>query len=170
MPEKILKKEIKIGIIKDEDREKVYRFCLSIFDEMGWDKRFRYGLENLKKTFGGKREVFFIAKKDGGIIACAGLKNLTDKIALMKRFYVAKEFRGKGLAGLMFEKIKNFAKKNKYESIVLDVFRDNIRAQKFYQKKGFKIFNPEPDKNWLESQNPQLFEFRKLDLNYDKKK
>ncbi len=156
--------QVEINKIEDKDLEQAQEFCLFIFEELGWDKKFAYGLENLKRTFGGSGEIFLIAEDGEKIVGCAGLKKLTRKEALMKRFYVAKKFRGKGLADLLFKKIKNFAKKNGYKNIVLDVFRDNIRAHKFYQKKGFKIFNPKPNKKWSESQHPKIFAFRKLEL------
>ncbi len=130
----------KISKIEDEDREKAYRFCLGIFEEMGWDKKFAYGLEDLKKTFGGLGEAFFLAKEKGKVVASAGLKKLTDQEALIKRFYVAKDFRGKGLAGLMLEKIKDFAKEKNYKIVFVDIFQSNERAKKFFQKQGFVAF------------------------------
>lgn len=156
--------EIKIGKIKEEDLEEARRFCLRIFEEMGWSKEFAYGLENLERSFGGPGEIFLIAEDGEKIVGCVGLKKLTKKEALMKRLYVAKKFRGKGLADLLFKKIKNFAKNNKYQTIILDVYRNNIRAQKFYQKKGFRAFSPKPNKNWQETKHPKIFEYRKLKL------
>lgn len=155
---------IKIVKIKDGDIEQAYQFCIGIFEELGWDKRFNYGLENLKEFFSGPREIFFIAKKGKEIIGCGGLKELSKDNGLMKRLYVAKDFRGKGVALLIFKKIKGFAKKRDYKFIFLDTFQNNFRAKKFYEKNGFKPFNPKPDKNWRESEHSDLFEFRKLNL------
>lgn len=156
--------EIKIGKIKDGEQKMAYRFCLGIFEELNWPKEFVYGFENLKEFFNGKREVFFLAKLQEKIVGCGGVKELSKTDGLIKRFYIAKEFRGKGLADLMLEKIKQFAKKKNYKTIVLDIFQDNIRAKKFFQKKGFSIFNPGPCENWVESQHPKTFQFRKIDL------
>jgi len=155
---------IKVDKIKDKDVEKAYEFCMEIFEELDWDKRFSYGLRNLKEFFNGPREVFLLAKKGKKIIGSAGLKELSKEEALMKRFYVAKDFRGKGVAPLIFEKIKDFAKEQNYKVIVLDTFQNNFRAKRFYQKLGFKPYNPKPDKKWKESQHPELFDFRKLKL------
>ena len=156
--------EIKIGKIEDKDVRKTKQFCLSIFDEMKWNKRFAYGLENLKKSFSKPREIFLIAKDGEEIIGCAGLKELSKIEALMKRLYIAKRFRGKGLASLMFEIIKEFAREKNYKRIVLDVHHNNLRAKKFYQKCGFLEFSPIPNEHWLESKHPEIYEFRKLDL------
>lgn len=155
---------IEIGEIEDKDVEKAKHFCFGIFEEMGWDKRFTYGLDNLKEFFRGEREVFFLAKQKEKIIACGGIKELSKIEALMKRFYVAKEFRGKGLAEKMLEKIKQFAKDKNYKTIFLDIFQNNLRAKKFFQKRGFSVFNPFPNELWLESKRPEEFEYRKLTL------
>jgi len=155
---------IEIRKIEEKDEEKAYLFCIGIFEEMGWDKRFSYDLKNLAKTFGGEKEAFFIAVDSGEIISCGGVNRLTDKRALMRRFYTAESFRGKGLAASMLEKIKEFARENGYEEIVLDVFKNNIRAQKFYKKNGFRNFKPGPCKDWHDLGFPKLFDYKKLKL------
>jgi len=155
---------IKISEIKEGDIKNVYKFCLGIFEELNWDKRFSYGLKNLKDFFDGPREIFFIAKKGKEIIGCVGLKELLKDKSLMKRLYVAKDFRGRGMALLLFKKIKRFAKKQDYKVIVLDTFKNNFRAKKFYEKNGFKPFNPKPDKKWKESLRPEIFDYYILKL------
>ena len=155
---------IKIEKIEDKDVEKVKQFCLGIFEELGWDKKFVYGFENLKEFFNGDREVFLVAKLKQEIVACGGVKELSKTDGLIKRFYMAKDFRGKGLADLMLKKIKEFAKEKNYKSIVVDIFQDNIRAKKFFQKQGLIVFKPRPRENWLESKHPKMFEFRKLNF------
>ena len=156
--------QIEISKIEDKDLEQAQVFCLSIFEELGWDKRFTYGFDNLKEFFDGAREVFFVAKSKEKIVACAGLKELSKTEGLIKRFYVAKEFRGKGLAQKMLDKIKDFAKKKNYKTIIVDIFQNNERAKRFFQKHRFVVFNPYPHENWLESQHPKIFAFRKLEL------
>ncbi|MDP2910609.1 MAG: GNAT family N-acetyltransferase [bacterium] len=155
---------IKIAEIKNGDTEKAYQFCMGIFEELGWDKRFSYGLKNLKDFFNNPKEAFFLAKEGKRIIGCGGLKELSKDNGLMKRFYVAKDFRGKGVACLIFKKIRGFAEKQGYKVIILDTFKNNFRAQKFYQKQGFRSFKPKPNENWKESLCPELFEFLKLKL------
>jgi len=155
--------DILIKKIRSEDQEEALKFCLSIFEELEWDKSFAYGLDNLKDFFGKPKEAFFVAKQER-IIGCGGIKRLTEQEALLKRFYVSKEFRGRGLADSIMEKIKSFARQNNYSFIVLDVFQNNSRAQRFFEKQGFSVFNPKPYENWKESQFPELFEFRKFKI------
>ena len=155
--------DVKIEKIQEKDIDKAFSFCISIFDELSWDKKFSYGLENLKEFFSNSREAFFLAKQEE-IIGCGGLKNLSKQEGLLKRFYVAKNFRGKGLAPLILENIKEFAKDKNYKFIVLDVFKDNFRAKRFFEKNEFKPFNPKPNKNWKESEHPDIFEFKRLEI------
>ena len=159
---------IVVDKIKNKDIKEAERFCSGIFNELGWNKNFFYGFENLKDFFSGEREIFFLAKDKEKIAACAGLKELSEKEGLLKRFYVAKDFRGSGLAEKMIEKIKNFASRKNYKIIVLDVFLSNKRAQKFFEKQGFEVFSPFPLKSWKESQHPDEFQFRKLNIENQK--
>jgi len=156
--------QVEITKIQDKDIKGVKEFCLGIFEEMKWDKSFVYGFDNLKDFFSGKREVFFVAKFKKRIVACGGLKELSRDEGLLKRFYVAKEFRGKGLAEKMIKKIKEFAGEKRYKTIVLDVFKNNERAKKFFQKQGFQVFTPSSSEKWLESQHPEKFQFRRINL------
>lgn len=157
--------KIKISKIENRDQKEAYQFCQSIFMELSWNGRFNYGLKNLKEFFSNPGEVFFLAKEGKKIIACAGLKKLSDTEALLKRFYVAEDFRGKGLADLMLEKVKKFAKGKKYKNIVLDAYHNNPRAKKFFQRHSFLLYDPPPYEVWPESEHPEIFEFRKLNLN-----
>ncbi|MFH1451268.1 MAG: GNAT family N-acetyltransferase [bacterium] len=156
--------EIKITAIEKADIQKTREFCQEIFKEMEWGSTFAYGLDDLKQTFSGQGEVFLVAKKGDEIIGCVGLKRLSEKIGLMKRFYIAQEFRGKGLAKLMFDEIERFAQVHGYESIVLDTYKDNERAKRFYEKQGFQSFTPSVYPAWPESGHPEIFEFKKIDL------
>ena len=164
MKGKGLRRRIRIGKIKEEDKEEAYRFCLGIIEEMGWEKKFFTDIDNLPAVFKGEREIFLLAKEEDKIIGCVGLNDLSEKQALMRRFYVAKEFRGKGLAPKLFKRIKKFAKEKNYSTIVLDVFKNNFRAKRFYQKQGFIPFKPRPQKKWPDSKYPNSFDFRKFTL------
>ena len=56
----------------------------------------------------------------------------------LKRIYVLKAFHGEGIAQKLMDFVLNFAAENKYEMLWLGVWEHNIRAQKFYDKYGFK--------------------------------
>lgn len=56
----------------------------------------------------------------------------------LKRIYVLKDFHSKGIAQALMDFFLNFAAENKYEVVWLGVWEHNLRAQKFYEKYGFK--------------------------------
>jgi len=56
----------------------------------------------------------------------------------LKRIYVLEEFHGQGIAQKLMEHILQFAAEKQYEVVWLGVWENNVRAQKFYEKYGFK--------------------------------
>ena len=71
--------------------------------------------------------------------------------------------KNRGVGSLLLEKIKEYAKEKKYESIWLDTTNDNIDALKFYQKRGFRITKVYPDEidkvRKLKPQIPEIGEY-----------
>ena len=57
----------------------------------------------------------------------------------LKRFYVSKEYHGKGAAQQMISFFIDRAVKEECEAVFLGVWEFNYRAQKFYSKHGFKL-------------------------------
>jgi ribosomal protein S18 acetylase RimI-like enzyme len=147
-----------------KDQKQTFDFFLGIYREFGWDERFIYGMDSIAETFGGKREIFLTAKEKEKVVGCVGLKELKPKTALMKRFYLAQNYRGSGLVKKMFDEVVKFAKQNGYGEVVLDTYLTNYRAQRFYEKNGFSVFSPDPLEKWPESQHPEIFLFYKLML------
>lgn len=60
-------------------------------------------------------------------------------IAKLDRFYVLKEFHGKGFGKLLFDFFVNFTKKQAQQGIWLYVLIENERAVNFYTKNNFTI-------------------------------
>ena len=59
----------------------------------------------------------------------------------LKRFYVNKEFHGRGVAKQMMDFFIDHAVAKAYDAVFLGVWEFNFRAQKFYSKYGFKLTN-----------------------------
>ncbi len=57
----------------------------------------------------------------------------------LKRIYVLKDLHGKGIAQKLMDFFLEFAAEHTYEVVWLGVWEHNLRAQKFYEKYGFKI-------------------------------
>jgi len=67
---------------------------------------------------------------------------LKDNKALeIERIYVSKEFHGKKVGQLLYDKAIEIAKEKNAEYVWLGVWEENLRALNFYQKNGFVEFD-----------------------------
>ena len=57
----------------------------------------------------------------------------------LKRFYISKEYHGKGAAHKMMDFLIDHAKAQGYDTLFLGVWEFNYRAQNFYKKFDFKL-------------------------------
>jgi diamine N-acetyltransferase len=62
----------------------------------------------------------------------------------LKRFYLLKDHHGKGFADQMMAVCEAQARELNYKSFWLGVWENNFKAQKFYQKHGFKKIASHP--------------------------
>jgi ribosomal protein S18 acetylase RimI-like enzyme len=145
-------------------QKKAEDFIKEIFKEMNWQTTYLYGIDNIQNTFGGNRDIFLIVVDKGRIKGCVGLKKLSKEKALIKRFYLSSSLRGKGIAQNLFKKLKIFALDKGYKYLVLDTQKDNYRAQAFYEKTGFKAYQPKFLDKWPESKHPEIFKYYQYNL------
>ena len=82
--------------------------------------------------------VFWIAiDEEKNIIGTICLDVKEDSIAELKKLYVEKEYRSKGLAHDLFENVMLYARSNEIPTIKLGTYEKLESAIKFYLKKGF---------------------------------
>ncbi|MCP9753209.1 GNAT family N-acetyltransferase [Ferruginibacter sp. HRS2-29] len=92
---------------------------------------------------------FFLAKDDSGNVAGylklnfnTAQTELRDKDGMeIERIYALKEYHGKSLGKLIFEKALTVAYERKAAYIWLAVWEENARAIAFYTKNGFVVFD-----------------------------
>lgn len=61
-----------------------------------------------------------------------------ENYLVIHRIFTSYKVRGEGYGKLLIEKSIEVAKENNLKSIRLDTFSENISAQEFYKKRGFK--------------------------------
>jgi len=61
-----------------------------------------------------------------------------DPVAEIWRFYISKEFIGKGAAKMLMDRTMEVVKESKASIVWLGVWENNHRAQNFYKKYGFQ--------------------------------
>jgi GNAT superfamily N-acetyltransferase len=82
--------------------------------------------------------IYFMVLKSGLInIACGGVNHIDDTTAEIKRMYVKKEFRSKGLSKLVLNSLEEFIKNNGYKRIILETGGKQPEAISLYRKFGY---------------------------------
>ncbi|WP_039053961.1 GNAT family N-acetyltransferase [Sphingobacterium sp. T2] len=107
-----------------------------------------FSLEKITTEFNDKNSLFYFAKEGANILGYLKLNfgdaqtELRDPKALeIERIYVLKEFHGKKVGQLLFEKALKIAEEKKVDYVWLGVWEENLRAINFYKKNGFEEFD-----------------------------
>ena len=81
---------------------------------------------------------FWIAiDEDENVIGTVCLDVKENDVAELKKMYVGKDYRSKGLAHDLFENVMLYARSNAIPTIKLETYKKLESAIKFYLKKGF---------------------------------
>jgi len=95
-------------------------------------------INDIKGTYLGDRNGFFVCDKNTHVIGTAGIKRDTEKTALLRRIFVKKENRGQGCGKELVQKCIVFCKDHGYKEIVFRATDKMKRAMILVQKTGFK--------------------------------
>lgn len=107
-----------------------------------------FSLEKLHKELSDPNAAFYFAQEDGMTIGYLKLNfghaqtELKDSKGVeIERIYVRKDFHGKKVGQLLYEKAVEVAKQQQANYIWLGVWEHNPRAISFYEKNGFVAFD-----------------------------
>lgn len=104
--------------------------------------------EKLTAEINDKNSIFYFASLENNIIGYlkinfgesqTELKN--SKALEIERIYVSKEFHGKRVGQLLYDKAIKIAEQKNFEYVWLGVWEENPRAISFYKKNGFIEFD-----------------------------
>lgn len=151
------KSKLKIRYGKIEDAQKLAPLAIKIFnhtfaanplnkpEDMKEYIAKAFGLEQTERELADENSIFFIAENEGEMIGYAKLQKhsgedcVADKNPIeLQRLYVAREFHGSGIAAEIMRRCFEEAQQQNFQTIWLGVWEYNFRAQKFYEKLGFK--------------------------------
>lgn len=108
----------------------------------------KYTDEELKEILADDKTPVFVAKKDGSVLGYAfcvhqqyiNNNNMTDiKTLYIDDLCVDEAARGAHIGKALYEYVVNYAKKQGYYNVTLNVWADNVNAVKFYEKIGLKV-------------------------------
>ncbi|MFV8346479.1 GNAT family N-acetyltransferase [Flavobacterium sp. ZB4P13] len=104
--------------------------------------------EKLTAELNVKNSEFYFASLENEVIGYLKINfgesqtELKDNRALeIERIYVSKEFHGKSVGQLLYDKAIQIAKEKDVEYVWLGVWEENPRAIRFYKKNGFVEFD-----------------------------
>ncbi len=107
-----------------------------------------FSIEKLTAELNDKNSEFYFATLENEVIGYlkinfgASQTELKDSKALeIERIYVSKEFHGKSVGQLLYDKAIQMAKEKNVDYVWLGVWVENPRAISFYKKNGFVEFD-----------------------------
>lgn len=98
---------------------------------------------------------WYAVDKNGAVIGSIGLKKIDDHTGEIKKFFIAQNYRGKGVAHKLINTLIKAAFKHHFTSLYLGTVKTLHAAHGFYQKYGFSKIT--------EQQLPSGFQIGPLD-------
>ncbi len=120
----------------------VKTFVLDILSEFGFnfDPNSDDDLNDPHKYYSYSGGVFYVARENDNVVGTIAVA-IKNGVPVLKRFYVDKKCRGKGIGNELFDKAISYCKEKKYKKITLDTNSKFCNALEMYKKKGFKTVN-----------------------------
>jgi len=107
-----------------------------------------FSTKKLTDELNNKESAFYFAELNGEVVGYIKLNSgqsqteLKDETALeIERIYVLKEFHGKNVGQLLYQKAVDIAREKDVDYVWLGVWEENERAINFYRKNGFVEFD-----------------------------
>ena len=107
-----------------------------------------FSIDKLTEEINNSDSAFYFAKNNNKVIGYLKINfgqsqtELQDEAALeIERIYVLKEFHGKKVGQLLYDKAIEIAKEKSRTYVWLGVWEENPRAIQFYKKNGFIEFD-----------------------------
>jgi GNAT superfamily N-acetyltransferase len=123
-------------------QEEVIALIARVWVEFGVtdDPRQEHDLPRIADFYKGGASGFWLAMSGNCVTGTAALKDLGNGWVALKRFYVAREWRGAtaGTAQQLFEHLVRHARQHGAMDMCLGTIEVTLAAQRFYEKNGFQ--------------------------------
>ncbi|MTK53191.1 GNAT family N-acetyltransferase [Paludibacter sp.] len=108
--------------------------------ELDEDLNSRYG--ELQKQYNGfnrvdKIDTVVIARIENEAVGCGCFKPFDNETVEIKRVFVQKSFRGKGIADAILKELETWAAELGFTSAILETGKSQPEAIRFYTKQGY---------------------------------
>jgi acetyltransferase, GNAT family len=95
-------------------------------------------LKNIPEYYQKNGGQFFIAIEGRELIGTIAIMNYGNNNAVLKKFFVRSDFRGKGIGRALYCELLEYARDMGFERIVLDTPAVAQASHRFYEKSGFE--------------------------------
>nr|WP_298659491.1 GNAT family N-acetyltransferase [uncultured Flavobacterium sp.] len=130
---------------EEQDKEAIIKLHIeglkqsgSFIDDQKSRKQLDRDLQDIYDTYIDKGGEFFVAKINDKIVGMGALRKIDESTAEIKRMRVNPKFQGKGIGGLILDRLIKKAKEIGYKKLILDTSTKQIVAQNLYKSRGFK--------------------------------
>ena len=95
-------------------------------------------LLDIPKYYEENGGAFFVAVDNDEVIGTIALMNYKTGNGVLKKFFVKKQYRKKGVGKSLYSSLLDFAKEQNYHTVLLDTPSIAQASHRFYEKSGFK--------------------------------
>ena len=88
------------------------------------------------------RGVFLLARTDGVVVGCGGLRLLPAGLAELTRIFLAPQARGRGLAARLVAELEDHARRHGVGTVRMDTRSDLVEARRLYARLGYREVDP----------------------------
>ncbi|MFA1711507.1 arsinothricin resistance N-acetyltransferase ArsN1 family A [Peribacillus frigoritolerans] len=107
-----------------------------------------------------------VAEQEGEIVGWASLNPYNRRDAYKGvadlSVYISRDYRGKGIGGLLLQSIEKLAKENDFNKIVLFTFPFNQMGQGLYKKRGYREVGVFKNQGMLDGEFVDVMAMEKL--------
>ena len=123
-------------IIRPEDADSPD--ALELMGELDGEDLERYPAESMHGFEPSEAAIFLIAKNDGRAVGCGALRHISSEIAELKRLFVRRDHRGRGLSRKILERLELAAVEFGHEKIWLETGDRQPEAVGLYESSGYR--------------------------------
>lgn len=133
--------KIKIREFRKGDTNSVYSLISFVMETEFGDipnNLYLQDINHISDVYGKERDCFYVCEHEGKVIGTIAVKEDDNVTALIRRFFVSPDFRGRGVGSELIAKTLDFCRKNEYQKVFFSGNTKMHRVKQLLQKHGFK--------------------------------
>lgn len=135
------------------DQKDAQSVVLRGFKDFGfkYTPQYDFDLNDPKKHYIKSGGMFYVLEIDGKIVGTIAVIK-KENTAELKRWYVDKNFQGKGYGSKLLDKVILFCKENGINKIEFETNKKFTKAHVLYKRRGFKVVEEDDRSFYMEKE------------------